>query len=200
VSDVRLTLVSASPRRAELLRKLALPYDVRPSAAAEYWTAESPAQLAMDNARHKVERSPLYGDRSRVLIGADTIIACDNRLFGKPAGRESAMRILQFLSGRKHEVITGVCVSGPNAEAALPFINVSDAAVSSVHFHELSAAQLREYVESGEWEGKAGAYAIQGLAAGFVSELIGDYQNVVGLPVELIHGLLREKFIHCRFL
>ncbi len=161
--------------------------------------AESPMQLAMDNARRKVERSPLFGDRSRVLIGADTLISCESRLLGKPAGIESAQRMLKFLSGRTHEVITGVCISGSSAAPESSLQICADAATSRVSFRELSPAQLRDYLASGEWQGKAGAYAIQGLAGSFVTELDGDYNNVVGLPIQLIHDLLRQKFVHSRF-
>ena len=191
--------MSASPRRAELLKELQVPYDIQPSAAAEFWTAESPTQLAMDNARRKVERSPVFGDRSRVLIGADTLISCESRLFGKPVGIESAQRMLTFLSGRTHEVITGVCISGPSAASETSPQICPVAAVSHVRFHDLSPAQIRAYLVTGEWEGKAGAYGIQGLAGKFVAKLEGDYNNVVGLPIQLIHDLLRQKFVHCRF-
>ena len=152
----------------------------------------------MDNARRKVERSPLIGDRSRVLIGADTIIACGSLLFGKPVGQESAQRMLLALSGREHEVITGVCISGP-AMADGPPSMICDAALTRVTFNALSIKDIREYIDSGEWQGKAGAYAIQGQARTFVSALDGDFDNVVGLPIPLINDLLRQNFIHCRF-
>ena len=195
--DVRLTLVSASPRRAELLRGLKLPFDVLPSTAAEYWTAESPVRLAMDNARRKVERSPLFGDRSRVLLGADTIISCDSHVFGKPIGAESAKRMLRILSNRVHHVVTGICLSGPSpTEHSLV---VEAGATSHVRFRDLLDSEIRAYIQTNEWRGKAGAYAIQGHAGKFVAELEGDYDNVVGLPLNLLDDLLRQSFVHCRF-
>ena len=181
------------------MQKLSIPFDIEPTSAAEFWTAESPARLAIDNARRKVERSPHFGDRSRVLIGADTIIACESRIFGKPAGPESARRMLSHLSGRIHDVITGICLSGPDQnESAAPML-IEQAAISRVCFHQLTVRQISEYVHSGEWQGKAGAYAIQGNAGAFVADLGGDFDNVVGLPIYLIHDLLRTKFVHCRF-
>ena len=196
--DVRLTLISASPRRAELLRKLGVPFDIYPSRTAEHWMSENAASLAVNNALRKVERSPYFGDRSRLLLGADTIIQADRRFLGKPAGPESARRMLQFLSDKPHEVITGVCLSGPGQYGDEVFLRAEAVATTRVTFHHLTSEQVRNYLDSGEWRDKAGAYAIQGLARHFVAHLDGDFDNVVGLPVQLIHDILREKFVHCR--
>jgi septum formation protein len=182
-----------------LVRRLELPFDIIPSEVAEYWMAESPVRLAIDNARRKNERSSVFGDRSRVLLSADTIVACESRIFGKPIGPESANRMLQFLSDRTHEVITGLCLSGPAfLSSALPLI-VESAAQTRVRFRELPAVEIREYIASAEWHGKAGGYAIQGHGGRFVAELDGDFDNVVGLPLKLLDDLLRQNFIHCRF-
>ena len=196
--DVRLTLVSKSPRRAELLRRLDVPFDVYPSRAAEHWLDRDVVSLAQSNARRKVERSPVFGDRSRLLLGADTLIRAEPYLFGKPAGAESAKRMLQCLSGRRHDVTTGVYMIAPAANPDWPAVCVETALTSYVEFHKLTSTQIRAYLDSGEWQGKAGAYAVQGLARDFVAHLEGDFDNVVGLPVKLIHDLLREKFFHCR--
>lgn len=196
--DVRLTLVSASPRRTELLRKLKVPFDICPSHASERWGSEDAASLAIENARRKLERSSFLGDRSRLLLGADTIIQLDHRFLGKPAGPQSARRMLRVLSDRQHRVITGICLSGPAPRHNEPPFWVEAAAISHVTFQKLSPRQIREYLNSGEWRDKAGAYAIQGFAREFVRRLDGDFDNVVGLPVQLIHELLREKFIHLR--
>lgn len=196
--SVRLTLVSASPRRRELLSKLGQPYDVLPSHAAERWLAVNPSELAVSNARRKVERSETFGDMNRVLLGADTIIAFDGRIFGKPAGLESARRMLQDLSGRWHDVITGVFICGPST--GKKELYVDSAAVTHVRFHHLSADDVEGYLRSDEWRGKAGAYAIQGIAGSFAARLDGDFENVVGLPTGLIYDLLNQRFGHCRFL
>ena len=196
---VRLTLVSASPRRRELLGKLGLPFDVLPSAAAERWAATDALELAQINARRKVEKSIHYRARDRLLLGADTIIAFDGRIFGKPAGRESAGRMLHALSGRWHEVVTGVCLSGP-AVSGLETSTIESAASTRVRFRSLSSSDIEGYLAGGEWNGKAGAYAIQDAGRALVEKLDGDYENVVGLPTELIHELLSRHFRHCRFL
>jgi len=111
---IRFALVSASPRRRELLSRLAIPFEVLPSSVAEQWTATDPPSLAMANARRKVEASPMHGDPARLLLGADTLIAVDGDTFGKPVGLDAARRMLQRLSDRWHEVVTGVCLSGPD--------------------------------------------------------------------------------------
>lgn len=197
--SVRLTLVSASPRRRELLGKLGLPFEVVPSHAAERWAAPDAVELAQVNARRKVEKSVHFRASDRLLLGADTIIAFDGRVFGKPAGRESAERMLHALSGRPHEVITGVCLSGP-AASDIETITVESAASSRVHFRSLSSPQIEAYLRTDEWKDKAGAYAIQDAGGALVEKLDGDYENVVGLPTGLIHELLARHFRHCRFL
>ena len=195
---VRLTLVSASPRRAELLRRLSVPFDVIPSRAAEHWAGPDASTLAIENARRKVERSSRFGDRSRLLLGADTLLQVNSQLLGKPAGAVSASQMLEKLSGREHEVITGVYITGPSEAGEGPPIWAEASVSSVVRFHELSRNQIREYIDSGEWRDKAGAYAIQGLGQKFVAHLDGDFDNVVGLPVQVIHDLLIEKFVHFR--
>jgi septum formation protein len=197
--SVRLTLVSASPRRRELLAKLGFPFDIVPSSAAERWAASNPRELTQGNARRKVEKSEHFGATDRLLIGADTIISFDGRIFGKPAGRESAATMLRALSARWHEVITGVSLSGPNA-SGLDTITVESAASTRVRFRALSPSDIESYLHSGEWNGKAGAYAIQDAGRGLVEDLEGDYDNVVGLPTELIHELFARHFGHCCFL
>jgi septum formation protein len=197
---VRLTLVSASPRRHELLSKLGIPFDVYPTDAKELWEADNARELAILNARIKVERSSFSGDRSRLLLGADTLISLEDRIFGKAADGASARVMLATLSGRVHDVITGVCLSGPARSPSLDLLSVERAAISRVQFRDLTARDIEDYLASDEWRDKAGAYAIQGLGNTLISKLDGDYDNVVGLPTTLIHDLLGTHFGHCRFL
>jgi septum formation protein len=197
--SVRLTLVSASPRRRELLAKLGYPFDVNPSDVSERWLASDYRALATLNATSKIEGSPLFGDSSRLLLGADTIVVRKDRVFGKPAGIESARRMLVELSGHTHEVITGVSLSGPGPIPGLPPIRIEASALTIVHFRALTSQELDAYLEGEEWQGKAGAYAIQGVAGDFVSGIEGDFDNVVGLPTSQIHDLLSKHFSHCHF-
>jgi septum formation protein len=194
---VRLTLISASPRREELLRRLGVPFDILPSGASEVWQSRDPGSLAMHNARRKLERSSLYGDRSRVLLSADTIIWTGDGLLGKPVGAESARRMLTRLAGTSHRVYTGVCVQGPDTREGT--IVEAAVAVSSVVFYDLSASEVDAYIGSGEWKDKAGAYAIQGKGGSLVASVEGEYENVVGLPLHLIRDIISQKFVHCRF-
>ncbi|MCC6477087.1 septum formation protein Maf [bacterium] len=196
-ASVRLTLVSASPRRKELLAKLELEFDVAPSLAHEVWHAESPGELARVNAERKALASDFYGNHDRVLLGADTIIAMDEDVFGKPVGPDSARRMLQRLSHREHRVLTGLCLCGTDATGKL--LVVTAFAESRVTFRPLTARDITTYLRSGEWRGKAGAYAVQGLAATFVANLSGDLDNVIGLPLTTLRGLLRQHFSHCTF-
>lgn len=195
---VRLTLVSASPRRRELLADLQIPFDVVRSAAAERWQADSSSILAVKNARRKVERSQHFRDRSRVLLGADTIITHFRGVLGKPVGRESARRMLELLSASWHEVITGVWLSGPAPEPTR-LTEIGSAAVTRVKFHRLSPSDVADYLDTKEWQDKAGAYAIQGFGRRLIETVDGDFENVVGLPTRLIHGLLDQHFRYCRF-
>jgi septum formation protein len=197
---VRLTLVSGSPRRRDLLARTGLPFDVEPSGAAEHWALKDAHALAADNARRKVARSPFYGDPSRLLLGADTIVVLNNRVFGKPMGEESARRMLRALSGREHYVITGVFLSGPGPRQLDPPLEIPASELSKVCFRPLTSVEIDSYLESREWQGKAGAYAIQDTGGGLVASLNGDFDNVVGLPLTLIHELLSQHFAHCRFL
>lgn len=193
---VRLTLVSASPRRRELLQTAGYSFDVAPTHTAEVWSDRDPVKLAIHNAEKKVRASDFFGDRTRLLIGADTIIAFDGRVFGKPVGVESARRMLTTLSGRTHQVITGICLAGPDS-VDNGCVLISKAAVSDVTFHSISPEIVNDYIASGEWKGKAGAYAIQGIGAKLVDKLSGDYDNVVGLPMTLLKDVISQYFSHC---
>jgi septum formation protein len=174
-----LVLASRSPRRAEILRAAGLPFVVRPADVHEQRRAgESPAsyarRLAIDKAA-AVKMSP-----GEVVLGADTIVVLDDEVLEKPSDAADARRMLALLSGRTHEVITGICLR-------IGFRSVVDAAVTRVMFSLLTADEIDAYVASGEPMDKAGAYAIQGLASKFIERIEGDYFNVVGLPVALVY-------------
>lgn len=198
--DVRLTLVSGSPQRRELLSSLGLPFEVVPTRAAELWTGDSPEHIAVANARRKVERSTVPNNVSRILLGADTIISVGAKVFGKPAGPDSAGRMLSRLSGQWHRVITGYCLvyfSRGNQDSAGVQAGY---VVTEVKMRIIDTSELSSYLCSSEWEDKAGAYAIQGKAAAFVEDLRGDYSNVVGLPVERIRQEIEQHYAKFRFL
>ena len=155
------------------------------------------SQLAETNSERKVRASPFFLHGDRLLLGADTLIEIDGDVFGKPAGPDSARRMLARLSGREHKVLTGVCLSG--LDKIGKNVVITTCSESVVTFRSLSPRDINSYLRSGEWQGKAGAYAVQGLAGEFVAKLSGDLDNVIGLPLTSLRGLLRQYFSHCTF-
>lgn len=170
-----LILASASPRRRELLSLFGIPFTVR---VADIDEAMDPTKSPCDEVARVSCRKALAVERGPedVVVAADTIVVCAGRVLGKPHSREEAMAMLQLLSGREHQVMTGCTVlCGDRRET---FTEVTDLA-----FRPLSEAEIRRYVASGEPMDKAGAYGIQGGAALFCPGIRGDYYNVMGLPV-----------------
>lgn len=185
---MQLILASASPRRRELLGSLGRPFTVVVSGLEEQpWPREKPASYALRNAAEKAravaERHP-----ASVILAADTIVVLDDHILEKPADAAHAAEMLHRLSGRAHEVITGVCVWRPVDGG---FREAADAVRTRVTFRALDDAEIAAYVATGEPMDKAGAYAIQGGAAGFVASYDGPHDNVVGLPVTTVRRLLQ---------
>lgn len=183
--SVPLLLASASPRRAELLRAAGIPFDVFPADVDERQHAGEDAstyvqRLAAAKAAHVANTHP-----GRTVLGADTTVVVDGDVLGKPRDAAEAVAMLERLSGRSHLVLTGVCLIGPDGRTQRAV------AVTTVDFRPLTAAEIEQYVASGEPMDKAGGYAIQGGAGRFVAQTDGDYDNVVGLPVALVVRLLR---------
>jgi septum formation protein len=191
---VTIVLASASPRRQELLRNAGIPFTVQPADIDETPRAgESPRDCAERLAREKAQ-AVFQSNPQQFVLGADTIVVVDDAILGKPRDPEDAARMLRLLSGRKHLVITGVCLAGPVASGQS--LVASNAKTSSettwVTFCELSDDEIHFYVATGEPMDKAGAYAIQGLASRWIPRIEGDYSNVVGLPVALVYRMLCE--------
>ena len=191
-----LVLASASPRRQELLRNAGISFVVQPTDVPEVpRPGESPRTFAERMAREK----GLAGFRRQpdsFVLGADTIVVVDAEILGKPPDDADAARMLRLLSGRTHQVITGVCLVGPqlrteNQQPETGFEDVRSEA-TLVTMEALSDDDIRSYISTGEPMDKAGAYAIQGRASQWISHIDGDYFNVVGLPVSLVYKMLRE--------
>ncbi|MEE8157161.1 MAG: Maf family protein [Gammaproteobacteria bacterium] len=182
-----IVLASASPRRRELLDQIGLCYLVRPVKIDESrMTGESPAELAVRLSVDKARAAA--SDGAAVVLAADTVVAIDDDVLGKPRNRADGMAMLRRLSGRMHRVYTGVaCLASHQERTAL--------SVSRVSFRTLSERECSAYWDTGEPHGKAGAYAIQGRAAAFVCRLEGSYSGVVGLPLFETAELLRERGI-----
>jgi septum formation protein len=179
-----LVLASKSPRRAEILRAAGLPFVVRPADIDEQrGDGESPTDYARRLAIDKA--GAVHIETGEIVLGADTIVVVDDVVLEKPADDADACRMLQSLSGRTHEVITGICLrSGVRS--------IADTAVTHVAFSPLKPEEIDAYVASGEPMDKAGAYGIQGLASKFIERIEGDYFNVVGLPVSLVFRHLKQ--------
>jgi len=185
-----IVLASSSPRRQELLRNAGIPFEVQAANINETpLTGEAPRDCAERLAGAKA----LAVSESRPqewVLGADTIVVVDDVILGKPRDAKDAASMLRMLSGRTHEVITGVCLVGPVASK----IETQTASQTTmVTMYELSDAEIRDYIATGEPMDKAGAYAIQGIASRWIPRIEGDYSNVVGLPVALVYRILRER-------
>ena len=181
----RLILASASPRRYELLAQIGLvPDRVLPSDVCENpLKDESPRQLASRLADAKVSHISAEFP-SDFVLAADTVVACGRRSLAKAESEEQAQKYLQLLSGRSHRVYGGICLVAPGGK------KVSRVVMTVVHFKKLNKTEIQNYIKTGEWHGKAGAYAIQGLASVFVKRINGSYPNVVGLPLYETQSLL----------
>jgi septum formation protein len=175
-------LASASPRRAELLRAAGIPFEVRPADIDEaLLDGESAAAYVRRLAEAKacaVRGNPI----DRVVLAADTVVVVDGHILGKPAHADDAKRMLELLSGRRHQVLTGVCVAAAQIDTRID--------ETSVFFSRLSPFDIDWYISTGEPMDKAGAYAVQGGASRFVTRIEGSYSNVVGLPVALVYEML----------
>jgi septum formation protein len=185
--DKAVILASNSPRRREILSQVGLKFGIVPADVDEtVGTGENPQAYAV---RVATEKARVVAERNRagVIIAADTIVVLDDVILGKPVDAGDAERMLSMLSGRKHQVITGLAIL--DAESGKMRTST---AVTSVWFRELAAAEIRRYVKTGEPLDKAGAYGIQERGALLVERIEGCYFNVVGLPVSLLAQMLRE--------
>ena len=182
----RLVLASASPRRRELLTQIGLePNQVLPANIDETpQEDELPGPLARRLACAKAV-SVAAGENTAWILGADTVVGLGRRILGKPRDESEARRYLKRLSGRRHRVYGGVTIIAPRAEPVTRLVT------TSVTFKRLEVAEIERYVATGDWQDKAGAYGIQGIAGAFVRGLNGSYFNVVGLPLYETVSLLQ---------
>jgi septum formation protein len=182
-----LLLASTSPQRRAILEQLGIPFEV---AAPEYVEDDppdaDPVELVREHAVGKA-RSAAHLAAGRPVLGVDTAVSLGGKLYGKPEDAADAERMLEELAGRTHVVVSGLCLVTPGWELV-------EHAETSVTFRPLTPRELAVHMTHGEWEGRAGAYAIQGKGAALVERLEGDYLNVVGLPAALLVRILAERF------
>jgi septum formation protein len=180
-----LLLASRSPQRRAILEQLGIPFEV----VAPQWEelAGEPTETVRANALGKARSVAPGGPGARPVLGVDTEVVVDGRVFVKAENEAEAEAMLEALAGRTHEVVSGLCLITAGWE-------VVEHEVTKVTFRPLDARDLAAYVSFGEWEGRAGAYAVQGRGSALVERIEGDYLNVVGLPVALLVRLLAERF------
>jgi septum formation protein len=182
-AEASLTLASTSPQRRAILEQLAIPFEVvRPDYVEDDPPDADAVELVRRHADGKARSVHVEG---RITLGVDTTVLLDGRVYGKALDRDAAERMLREFSGRTHAVVSGVCLLGGGED-------VLEHATTDVTFRALDNDVLDAYLDSGEWEGRAGAYAIQGLGGRLVERIEGDYLNVVGLPGALLVSILER--------
>lgn len=183
----KIILASSSPRRKEILNMIGFDFEAVPSECEETTTKTEPCDIVCELSRQKAydvfRRVP--DAACKIIIGADTVVAYDGKIFGKPKSRPEAQRMLKTLSGNMHSVYTGICVLCNDRV-------VNTYQKTDVYFRNMSDSEIERYVDTSEPLDKAGAYGIQGKGAVFIEKIEGDYFNVVGLPVSLLYSILKE--------
>lgn len=182
---MRLILASASPRRAELLRAAGIEFEVSPADVDERFLAGEKPEGAVVRLAEQKAAAIAAGQPDAVVLGADTTVVVGGEALGKPADGADAARMLRLLSGRAHEVLTGICLRA----AGRKLVHLE---ATRVRMLKLSEAEIAWYLSTGEAFDKAGAYAVQGLASRFIGGIDGSYSNVVGLPISSVYELLKE--------
>ena len=185
-STPRILLASASPRRAELLRAAGFEFDIQPANVDESVRPGETSDTYVRRLADAKAAAVFPGAGGRVVLAADTIVVVENAMLGKPIDPADAARMLGLLSGRRHQVLTGVAIRAAGRRS------LTRVEATTVEFAPLSSEEISWYVASGDPLDKAGAYAVQGLASRFVTRIDGSYSNVVGLPVALVHAMLKE--------
>lgn len=184
-------LASTSPRRQEIMRMLNLPFSVMtPTYTEPKISGILPGDLAELHAMKKVESIIRMSVNISMpwILGADTLICCDNEILEKPANREDAKHMIQMFSGKTHQVITAISLFN----AATQFISTK-ISTNLVNFMELDDLQIEKYLDLDEWHGVAGGYRIQGMASCFINRIEGTYSSIVGLPIHELYVILREQ-------
>ena len=182
-----LLLASTSPQRRAILEQLGIPFDVVAPNYVEHDPPDADAvELVREHARGKA-RSVAAEAGTRPVLGVDTAVSLGGKIYGKPGTAEEAERMLEELAGETHVVVSGLCLLTPGWELV-------EHESTRVTFRELTPRELAHHMMHGEWEGRAGGYAIQGRGAALVEEIDGDYLNVVGLPAALLVRILAERF------
>lgn len=185
----KIILASASPRRKELLSQMGIAITVIPSECEEIITDTQPDLIVEKLSLQKAEDVLKRIKEKAVIIGSDTLVAIDGRVLGKPDGKEEAFNMLKMLSGKAHQVYTGVTMIIKDNDN---IIKDTFHSKTDVFFKEMSDSEINSYIATNEPYDKAGAYGIQGLSAVFIEKINGDYNTVVGLPISMIYDRFKK--------
>lgn len=189
IRDYKIVLASASPRRRELLNQISLNPVIEPSTVVEVITTKVPEDAVMELSLQKAEDVARHQQPGTIVIGADTVVAAEGKILGKPGSHQEAYEMIESFQGKTHQVFTGVTLiyCGKNGTIVRSFAERTD-----VHVYPMTPEEIRLYAEDEEPMDKAGAYGIQGRFAAFIKGIDGDYSNVVGLPVGRVYQELKQ--------
>ncbi len=189
----RVVLASGSPRRKELLEQMGVSFEIKTSQKEEVITSTNPEEVVKELSRMKAEDVAEGILEPAIILGADTVVAHNGRILGKPKDKEDAVQMISSFAGQEHYVYTGVCIIIKEADGEKKVISFAEC--TKVIVYPMTEQEILNYVESGECNDKAGSYAIQGLFAPYIKGIEGDYYNIVGFPIAGIYQRLKEKGI-----
>lgn len=189
----RVILASGSPRRKELLEQMGVSFEIITSKCEEVITSTNPKDVVKELSKMKAEDVAKEIQSPAIILGADTVVAHNGRILGKPKDKEDAIQMISSFAGQEHHVYTGVCMIIKEEDGREEIISFAEA--TKVVVYPMTEQEILDYVESGECNDKAGSYAIQGLFAPYIKEIAGDYYNIVGFPIAGIYQRLKEKGI-----
>ncbi len=189
----RVILASGSPRRKELLEQMGVSFEIMTSKCEEVITSTNPEDVVKELSQMKAEDVAEGIQASAIILGADTVVAHNGRILGKPKDKEDAIQMISSFAGQEHYVYTGVCIIIKEKDGSQEMISFAEG--TKVVVYPMTEQEILDYVESGECNDKAGSYAIQGLFSPYIKEIEGDYYNIVGFPIASIYQRLKEKGI-----
>ena len=192
--DYRIILASGSPRRKELFEQIGVKFEIKTSEKEEIITSSNPKDVVKELSFMKAQDVAEGIEGPAIVIGADTVVAYDGKILGKPKDKEDAVRMISSFAGDEHFVYTGVCILIKEADGSVREISFAEG--TKVFVYGMTEQEILNYVESKEPMDKAGAYAIQGRFAPYIKEIEGDYYNIVGFPIAGIYQRLKEAGIN----
>ena len=190
----QIILASGSPRRKELLELIGVEFKILISNKEEVITSSNPEEVVKELSMMKAEDVAAGVSGPAIILGADTVVAHNGRILGKPKDREDAIRMITSFAGDDHQVYTGVCIIKKEADGSVKTISFAEG--TKVTVYSMTSEKIERYVDSGEPMDKAGAYAIQGLFAPYIKGIEGDYYTIVGFPIAGIYQRLKEEGIN----